>query len=82
MPTSRTSDRALDWIRTSDHRFRKPELYPLSYKGMVRAERFELPEQMHLGYSQARPSNVGALSWVTGGKRSRDLPIHGRALCH
>jgi hypothetical protein len=45
------------------HPVPEPVLYPLSYEGMVRAERFELPKQMHRGYSQARPSCVGALPW-------------------
>jgi hypothetical protein len=31
-------------IRTAVLRFRKPPLFPLSYGGMVRAERLELPE--------------------------------------
>jgi hypothetical protein len=37
--------RTPDWDRTSDLRIRNPALYPLSYEGMVGAERFELPER-------------------------------------
>ncbi len=34
----------LEWIRTTDLRFRKPPLYPLSYEGKSWKERFSLPK--------------------------------------
>src|SRR4051794_38986452 len=52
--------RASGWIRTSGLQVRNLMLSPLSYEGEVRAEGFEPPERLQLGYSQPRLSSVGA----------------------
>ena len=42
-------------IRTADLQARNLALYPLSYEGMVRAERLELPEHKATGLQPAPP---------------------------
>jgi hypothetical protein len=60
--------RTLGPIRTAVLRFRKPPLFPLSYEGLVRTERLELPEHEgnRVTAGPTSPSVARPLGWLSG----------------